>query len=81
MAKKVAITTIDNPYDPITQFDDWYAFDELKGYHSCSLLARFTNANSDSDLNAEEENLIVENAIDRIIENVSGFYKKVIKEV
>ena len=34
------ITTNDNPFDFFTQFDDWYLFDESKGYHTCSLVAR-----------------------------------------
>jgi len=77
--RKVAITTIDNPYDPFTQFDEWYAYDEINGYHSCSLLARF--ANTSIDLNAEETNLLIEDAIDRIVNlNVSGNYKKLVKE-
>ena len=75
---KVAITTIDNPYDPFTQFDEWYAFDEVHGYHSCSLLARF--ANTSIDLDAEEADSRIENAIDRIIENDLGDYRKLIKE-
>lgn len=75
---KVAITTIDNPYDPFTQFDEWYAFDEVHGYHSCSLLARF--ANTSIDLDADEVDSRIENAIDRIIENDLGNYRKLIKE-
>lgn len=78
--RKVAITTIDNPYDPFTQFDEWYAYDEIKGYHSCSLLARF--ANTSIDLDADEVNLLIEDAIDRIVNlNGLGNYRKVIKEV
>ena len=78
--RKVAITTIDNPYDPFTQFDEWYAYDEIKGYHSCSLLARF--ANTSIDLDADEVNLLIEDAIDRIINlNGLGNYRKLIKEV
>ena len=38
--KTCALTTIDNPFDPFTQFDDWFRFDEAKGYHSCSYLGR-----------------------------------------
>ena len=75
---KVAITTIDNPYDPFTQFEEWYAFDEVHGYHSCSLLARF--ANTSIDLDADEVDSKIENAIDRIIENDLGNYRKLIKE-
>ena len=79
MSRQVALTTTDNPYSPFTQFDDWYAFDEAKGYHSCSLLARI--ANTSSDLNFEETNAVIENAIDRIIDlNVIGLYRKVIKD-
>ena len=75
---KVAITTLDNPYDPFTQFEEWYAFDEVHGYHSCSLLARF--ANTSIDLDADEVDSRIENAIDRIIECDLGNYRKLIKE-
>ena len=34
------LTTTDNPFDPFIQFDEWYAFDESKGYHSLSYLSR-----------------------------------------
>ena len=61
----IAISTIDNPYDPISQFDEWYNFDEQKGYHSCSLLARVSKTSSDlSDADYDEE---IEAAIDEII--------------
>lgn len=77
--RKVAITTVDNPYDPFTQFDEWYAYDEIHGYHSCSLLARF--AKTSIDLNSEETNLLIENAIDRIVNlNGLGNYRKLVKE-
>lgn len=70
------ITTLDNPYNPFTQFDEWYAFDEAKGYHTCSYLARIAKTSNEL---SEKENLIEqEKAIDEIISlNLLGIYKKV----
>ena len=73
------LTTIDNPYDPFSQFDEWLAFDEEKGYFTCEYLARMTYT---SDILTEEENAAeVERAIDDICRlNVLGIYKKVVKD-
>lgn len=63
--KNVAITTTDNPFNPLTQFEEWNAFDEGKGYHSCSYLARICR---DSDQLTDEENREeLERAIDEIV--------------
>lgn len=62
----VALTTVDNPFDPIDDFDNWYAFDLLKGYDSCGLLARI--AKTSDTLSDKEYELEVERAIDEIIE-------------
>ena len=71
------LTTIDNPYNPFTQFDDWYNFDESKGYCTCAYLARVAKT-SDSlpeSMNIEE----ITRAMDEIV-NVNGdLYKKVEK--
>ena len=73
------LTTIDNPFDPFTDFDKWYAFDEAKGYHSCSYLARIvktSSAFSDDDQIRETNR-----AIDEIIKlNPLGIYTKVSRE-
>ena len=53
----VALSTKDNPFNPITQFDDWYRFDMDKGYSSCSYLARITNS---SESNNEAANVVEE---------------------
>ena len=29
---KVALTTVDNPFDPIDNYDEWLHYDEEKGY-------------------------------------------------
>lgn len=72
----VAITTIDNPYDPLTEFDAWYAFDEGKGYHTCSYLARVAYTSEGlSDIDNEQA---IEQAIDDIVRlNINGLYKKI----
>lgn len=75
--REVYITTVDNPYDPKTQFDEWYAFDEEQGYRTCGLLDRFASGDS-IDLSIEDRNNIYETAIDDIIKVLGGLYKKVI---
>lgn len=73
---QVMLTTIDNPFDPFTQFDEWYAYDEEKGYHTCGLLARI--AKTSNELSLAEEEIIVRRAIDEIVRlNFIGLYKKV----
>lgn len=38
--KELMLSTSDNPYNPFTQFREWYAFDVANGYNTCSYLAR-----------------------------------------
>lgn len=76
----VALTTIDNPYDPITDFDNWYLYDEQKGYHTSSYLARLIKDSDDVDPAFME--FQKEQAIDEILTmDKSGFYKKVEKDI
>jgi len=70
------LTTLDNPYNPFTQFDDWYAYDVEKGYYTCNYLARIVKTSE--DLSEEDEALAIEQAIDEIVSmNITGLYKKV----
>lgn len=72
------LTTIDNPYDPFTHFDEWYAFDESRGYHTCGYLARIVK--SSDELSEADEDAAIEMAIDEIIKwNILGIYEKVTK--
>ncbi len=76
---RCALTTIDNPYNPIEQFNQWFLFDEEKGYHSTAYLGRI--ARTSEQLSDEENDLEVERAIDEIIKHdVLGIYKKVKRE-
>lgn len=74
--RECMLTTIDNPYDPFTKFDEWFIFDVTHGYNSCGYLARIANT---SDIFTEQENADeIERAIDEIIKyDPFGIYKKV----
>lgn len=65
MMQVCALTTIDNPYNPFTQFDQWYTFDQDKGYCSCSYLDRI--AHTSSQLSDEENQKEIIRAIKEII--------------
>jgi len=70
------LTTADNPFNPITQFDSWLRFDESKGYNTCAYLARIVKTSD--ELSETDQNLAIQMAIDEIIRmNVLGIYKKV----
>jgi hypothetical protein len=73
------LTTIDNPFNPFTQFDEWYAYDESKGYHTCAYLARITK--SSDELSQADEDLAIESAINEIVKlNILGLYRKVTQD-
>lgn len=61
------LSTIDNPYNPYKNFDEWYRFDMDKGYDSCGRLARI--ARLSDDMSDEEVDTERERAIDSIIQN------------
>ena len=76
--RKVALTTSDNPYDPIDDFDNWFRFDCEHNYLTCELLDRLSIT---SDLVSDDQNSYeLERAIDTIIQLHPTLYKKVIKE-
>lgn len=84
------LTTFDNPFDPFTQFDEWFAFDDgnkqnlVHQYfncNSCQMLDRYSFDSSEvSPAISEDEN---ERAIDEICNAFYMFhvFKKVSKEI
>ena len=62
---EIMLTTIDNPFNPFTQYDEWLAFDEQKGYYTNNYLARI--ANTSFELSESEENEEIDNAINEIV--------------
>jgi len=75
-----ALTTTDNPWDPFTQFTEWFQFDVSHGYNSSAYLARVVR--SSHDTSEANEDYMIEQAINEIIRyNLLGIYKKVSKVV
>lgn len=73
------LTTADNPYNPFTQYDEWYAFDYQKGYHTPEYLARVVVLSD--GLSPADESLSIENAISEIVAyNFNGLYCRVTRE-
>lgn len=76
MENEVALSTVDNPFDPFKDFDQWFLYDSSKGYNSCSYLARI--AKLSDDMSEKEADAEIERAIDEIVTlNPLGIYKKV----
>lgn len=70
------LTTVDNPYDPSTQWDEWFAFDAAAGYNTPAFLARVIKTSD--ELSSADQSVAIEQAIDEIVrENVLGIYRKV----
>lgn len=80
MAKiiKSMLTTVDNPYNPFDNFDDWYRYDQDHHHFSCERLAQVVD--DSKDLTEIEEIVMTENAINYIVSNdLLGKYVKVQK--
>lgn len=70
------LTTVDNPFDPFTQWDEWFSYDETMGYHTCALLARVTYTSD--ELSESDQDLAVQLAVHEVArENVSGMHRLV----
>ena len=73
---KHMLTTVDNPFNPFTHYDEWYAYDIKQGHNTAAFLARIVKTSY--ELSSADQDLAIEQGIDEIIkENVSGLYKKV----
>lgn len=72
----IMLTTIDNPFNPFTQWDEWRRYDEDKKYFTCAYLARI--AKTADELTDADYDRAIENAINEIISlNINGLYDKV----
>ena len=81
-----SLTTTDNPFDPVTEFDKWLEFDNAKGYNTCGYLARI--AHTSSELSDKDNAAIINEAIDAIctenilavVTNGAVAYKRIVPE-
>ena len=77
------LSTVDNPYNPFTEFDEWYAFDDMKAREEnrptcCSYLAKMMKESD--DISEKELEEITEAVIDDICElNLNGKFIKITK--
>lgn len=60
------ITTKDNPYNPITQYEQWLKWDHDMQYYTQEYVARIANVSPDMDDDAQD--LLIESAINEIME-------------
>jgi len=67
------LSTSDNPFNPFTHWQDWFAFDVQLGYNTCAYLARIVNTSS--ELSELDQALAIDIAIDEILRfNITGNY-------
>lgn len=80
----IMITTVDNPWNPFENYNEWLSYDTAKGYHTNERLARLAHI---SDVLPDPVNYqIIEDAMNQMIEDktiaIDGSivdYKKVYK--
>lgn len=70
------LTTVDNPFNPWTDFDEWNAWDMRAGYNTSAFLARVVVMSHELSDTQQEDAL--EDAIREIVDyNVLGIYRLV----
>lgn len=59
------LTTIDNPFNPFKNFDQWNQFDQAKGYNTLAYLGRVVNYDNcvTEELRREARELAIEQII------------------
>lgn len=65
--EKYRLTTNDNPFNPFTQWDQWFFYDSMvRGYCTCERLSR--KAKTSDQLPDETNDIEIEAAMDELIE-------------
>ena len=66
MDEKYRLTTLDNPFNPFTEWDQWYFYDLSKGYNTCERIASIVGVVS--ELPYEIYNQLHEQAMDQLLD-------------
>lgn len=79
MNREVWLTTVDNPYDPFSEREEWFMFDSVvMGYNTSAYIARIalvSDSMTDAEISSE-----IERAVDQIVEyDFMNMYRKVAK--
>ena len=69
--RKVALSTNDNPFNPITDYEKWLQFDRDHGYNSDQYVANIAEDYNDT-MNQQQVTYEKEKAIDNIIRLFPG---------
>lgn len=67
MDDNMVLTTIDNPYNPKTDYDKWKEWDEDNGYNTESYVARLIAMEGDFDV---DDDLTLNNLIDKVYHEI-----------
>ena len=85
LARSVALSTSDNPFNPLTQYDDWERYDSLKRYYTNDYLDRVCHTTRElgnelylQDIESAIDEAVKLNLISCQAEGVS--YIKVVKD-
>lgn len=79
MDKEYMLTTIDNPFNPFINYDEWYAFDTSHGYYTCAYLARLVITSD--ELSEVDQDLAIDKAVNEILlYNIFGKFIKIYKD-
>lgn len=74
-----ALSTIDNPFNPIDDYEQWLSYDISHGYNTSNWLANLAKT---SELLSNQSNMKeIEEAIDDIVKVDPNFYIKVSKQI
>jgi len=73
------LTTIDNPFNPFIEWDNWRRFDEDHKYYTSNYLARIAKVSE--ELSDVDYNNAIDDAINEILNlNILGIYRRIYKD-